>query len=150
MLAELFFNGANLAVLPFWLLLIGRPRWTWTQRIVGSPYPFAVLAIAYLFLLVTAVSPESAAALASPKLADIAQAFADPGVTAAGWIHFVVLDLFVGRWVAQTSVEKPGLPVRHSLVLCLFAGPLGLLSHLITQAIWQWWQQRQATSTTTA
>lgn len=50
---------------------------------------------------------------------------------ATGWIHFIVMDLFVGRWIYLQGQEK-GIWTRHSLALCLFAGPVGLLSHLIT------------------
>jgi hypothetical protein len=44
------------------------------------------------------------------------------------------MDLFVGRWIYWEG-QKTGLWTIHSLVLCLFAGPMGLLSHLITQWI---------------
>jgi hypothetical protein len=138
-LLELLFNGANLFVLPFWTLMVLVPNTKLTRNIMSSFLPFAALAGLYLFLFVTSFSNvEGIEAFSDPNLSlsDLAALFADPHVTAIGWVHFVVFDLFVGRWIYWQGQEK-GVFTRHSLVLCLFAGPLGLLSHLITDALWQ-------------
>jgi hypothetical protein len=133
MLSQLF-DGANLFVLPFWALIIVLPKWEITRKVISSPLPFIALAGLYLYLLVVAVNPESAQALANPKLADIARFFADEGAAAVGWVHFLVMDLFVGRYIYLEGQDK-GIITTHSLILGLFFGPLGLLSHLITSAI---------------
>ena len=44
------------------------------------------------------------------------------------------MDLFVGRWIYWQGQEKQILTI-HSISLCLFAGPIGLLSHIVTIAI---------------
>jgi hypothetical protein len=41
------------------------------------------------------------------------------------------MDLFVGRYIYLQG-QKTGVWTIHSLALCLFAGPLGLLSHIFT------------------
>jgi hypothetical protein len=125
------FNVANLFVLPFWALMIFLPKWKVTQRVMESYIPFVPLAIAYLYLFITSITPENAQALSSPQLADLARAFADEKVTATGWIHFLTLDLFTGRYIYLEG-QKTGVWTIHSLALCLFAGPLGLLSHIFT------------------
>ena len=51
---------------------------------------------------------------------------ASPEGFLAGWTHYVVFDLFVGRWIWRTALEE-GRGCRLALVLALFAGPLGLL-----------------------
>lgn len=56
--------------------------------------------------------------------------------TARTTVHYLVFDLFVGRWIYWQGQES-GVFTRHSLALCLFAGPIGLRSHLLTQALWQ-------------
>lgn len=131
---ELIFNIANVFVLPFWTIMIFLPNWKITQKVMESLIPFALLALVYLAFFVFAISPESAQALASPQLADIARAFADEKVMATGWTHYLVMDLFVGRWIYWQG-QKSGIWTGHSLILCLFAGPLGLLSHIVTTAI---------------
>jgi Domain of unknown function (DUF4281) len=133
MLSQLF-DAANLFVLPFWTLMVFLPKWDITRRVISSPLPFITLAGLYIYLLVVAVNPESAAALANPKLADIARFFADEGAAAVGWVHFLVMDLFVGRYIYLEG-QRTGVFTIHSTVLCLFFGPIGLLSHLLTVAI---------------
>ncbi len=138
-LLELLFNGANLFVLPFWSLMVLVPNTKLARNVMGSLLPFAGLAGLYIFLFVTSFSNvEGIEAFSDPNLSlpDLAALFASPHVTATGWIHFVVFDLFVGRWIYWQGQET-GVFTRHSLVLCLFAGPMGLLSHLITDALWK-------------
>lgn len=147
MTLDLLFNGANLFVLPFWALMVIAPKWNWTQRIMASYLPFVALASLYLYLFVT-VDSASMEAFADPQLslAALAQAFANEHVTATGWVHFLVMDLFVGRWIYLQGQESQ-VWTRHSLVLCLFAGPLGLLSHMGTVAIADYLKAKRAPST---
>jgi Domain of unknown function (DUF4281) len=133
MLSQLF-DGANLFVLPFWALMIVLPKWEITRKVITSPLPFVTLAGLYIYLLIVAVDPESAQSLANPKLADIARFFANEGAAAVGWVHFLVMDLFVGRYIYLEGQTKGTITI-HSLILCLFFGPIGLLSHLVTRSI---------------
>ena len=125
------FNVANVFVLPFWALMILLPNWKITRKVMESYLPFVVLAGAYLYLFVVSITPENAAALSNPQLADIARFFSNETAAATGWIHFLVMDLFVGRWIYWEG-QKTGIWTIHSLALCLFAGPLGVLSHIFT------------------
>ncbi len=136
MTLDLLFDGANLFVLPFWFLMIVLPNWSVTRKVMGSVLPFVVLAGAYIYLFASSIDPETAQSFSNPQLSDLARLFADERVTATGWIHFLVMDLFVGRWIYWEG-QRTGVWTIHSLVFCLFAGPIGLLSHLVTQWITQ-------------
>ncbi|KAB8334565.1 DUF4281 domain-containing protein [Scytonema tolypothrichoides VB-61278] len=125
------FNVANIFVLPFWTLMFLLPKWKVTQRVMESYLPFVPLAGVYVYLFVTSITPENAQALSNPQLADIAKFFADEKAAATGWVHFLVMDLFVGRYIYLEG-QKTGVWTIHSLALCLFAGPMGLLSHIFT------------------
>ena len=125
------FDIANLFVLPFWFLMIFLPKWGVTQKVMASFLPFVVLAGLYIYLFSGTITPESAEALSNPKLADIARFFATERIAATGWIHFLAFDLFVGRWIYWEG-QKTGVWTIHSLILCVFAGPIGLLSHILT------------------
>lgn len=138
-IAQLF-NIANLFVLPFWVLMILLPNWGITRKVMESYLPFVALAGLYIYLFISSITPESAAALSNPQLADIARFFADEKAAATGWIHFLVMDLFVGRWIYLEG-QRTGIWTVHSLALCLFAGPMGLLSHIVTH-----WIQARFTS----
>lgn len=135
MLIQLF-NLANLFVLPFWALMILLPNWSITRKVMESYIPFVILAGLYLYLLTGTITSESAQALANPQLVDIARFFAEERAAATGWTHFLVMDLFVGRWIYWEG-QKTGIFTTHSILLCLFAGPLGLLSHIFTSWIKQ-------------
>ncbi len=131
MIYEYLYDSANIFVLPFWLLMVILPGWSITRRIMASTLPFVPIALAYIYCFVASVDPSTLEAFANPTLSQLASLFADERVMATGWIHFIVMDLFVGRWIYWQGQEK-GIWTRHSLALCLFAGPVGLLSHLIT------------------
>jgi len=110
------------------------PNWKFTRQIMSSYLPFVLLAGAYLYLFISSITPDNAQALSNPQLADIAKFFGDEAAAATGWIHFLVMDLFVGRWIYWEG-QKTGIWTIHSLALCLFAGPMGLLSHILTDWI---------------
>ncbi|MEO8893397.1 MAG: ABA4-like family protein [Coleofasciculaceae cyanobacterium] len=140
MIAQLF-DIANVFVLPFWALMILLPNWGITRKVMESYLPFIALSGLYIYLFVSSITPENAAALSNPQLADLAKFFSDEKATATGWIHFLVMDLFVGRWIYWQG-QKTGVWTIHSLALCLFAGPIGLLSHIVTS----WIQKGSANS----
>jgi hypothetical protein len=129
---DLLFNAANLFVLPFWVLMVFLPNWGITRKVMRSFLPFVALAGLYLYLFINSLDPDTAQAFANPQLSDLARLFADEKVTLTGWVHFIVADLFVGRWIYWEG-QNMGIWTVHSLVLCLFAGPLGLLSHILTR-----------------
>jgi Domain of unknown function (DUF4281) len=62
------FNIANLYVLPFWLIMILLPKWKVTQRIMESYLAFLPLALAYVYLFISSITPENAQALSNPQL----------------------------------------------------------------------------------
>ena len=128
---NLLFNLANLFVLPFWVSMTFLPKWDITKKVMASYIPFTFLAVLYIYLFFGTLNPESAAAFANPQLSQIAQLFGDEKIALTGWVHFVVLDLFVGRYIYWEG-QKTGVWTIHSLIFCLFAGPIGLLSHIST------------------
>jgi len=147
MIAQLF-DIANVFVLPFWALMILLPNWGITRKVMESYLPFVALAGLYIYLFISSITPENAAALSNPQLADIARFFADENAAATGWIHFLVMDLFVGRWIYWEG-QRTGVWTIHSLALCLFAGPMGLLSHIATTWIQKRLSPRSETDSST-
>lgn len=133
---DLLFQASNLFVLPFWALMILLPNWSITRKVMESLIPFVVLALLYLYLFINSLDPANAAAFSNPQLIDLARLFSQETVMATGWTHFLVMDLFVGRWIYQEGQQNKIWTI-HSLILCLFAGPIGLLSHLTTAAVQQ-------------
>jgi hypothetical protein len=131
---NLLFNIGNLFVLPFWILMIFLPNWGMTRKVMNSLIPFAALSGLYVYLFINSLDPETTEAFSNPQLglADLARLFSQEKVMLTGWVHFLVMDLFVGRWIYWEG-QRAGIWTAHSLILCLFAGPMGLLSHILTQ-----------------
>ncbi len=128
---SLLFNLANIYALPFWLLMVILPKWGVTQKIISSYLPFIPLAGLYIYLFAGTLDPESVEAFSNPTLPILAQLFSKEPVMLTGWIHFIILDLFTGRYIYLEGQNK-GIFTIHSLILCLLAGPIGLLSHIVT------------------
>jgi hypothetical protein len=125
------FNLANLYGMFFWALIILIPNWRFTQKIMHSLLFFLPLIGLYIYYLFATLDSESVAILANPRLANIALFFSEEGAAGAGWVHFLIVDLFLGRWIYWQGQENK-MWTKHSLILCLFFGPVGLLSHIVT------------------
>jgi len=156
---HLAFELSNLAVLPFWALMILAPRAGLTARVVASPWialpPLAVYAWAILPAL-SQVLP----IVARPELESVASLLGEPLGALAGWAHFLAFDLFVGRFIVLDARERtlPWFVLSPILLATLLLGPLGLLAYLIARSnafagakrLWQRsWQSSQQLSVLT-
>ena len=129
MLETLFLAAQAIAFLGwaalFALPLVGRRRAILWARWVAVP-----LCLLYLLLFLTHL--RAIPTDAGYTLEAVGRAFDKPVLLLAGWIHYLVLDLWVGSWEAEHA-ERSGLP-HSALLLCLFAtmmiGPLGLILYL--------------------
>jgi hypothetical protein len=128
---ELIFSIANFTALAGWLLMAILPRWTWTRRIVISGVLPLLLAVAYLILIVLFFGRTEGG---FGSLAEVMKLFTNEWAMLAGWIHYLVFDMFIGAWEVRDS-EKHGVShilVIPCLVLTFLFGPIGLLLyHLV-------------------
>ncbi len=113
---------------------------------MSSLIPFVILALLYIGLFFGAIDPDSAKALANPDLTNIAAAFSQKSLAATGWVHFLVMDLFIGRWIYWEG-QRTECWTSHSLILTLFAGPMGLLAHILTAAIADYQREKKGLTT---
>ena len=105
MTAETLFSLASAAVLPGWALLVLVPRWKWTARLVGPVLIPALLSLLYLDLL---AARWAILAGGFGSLATVRRLFDDPAVLLAGWVHYLVFDLFVGSWEVRDAQPSGG------------------------------------------
>ena len=132
---DLVFQLANGAALLAWLALALSPpgtRWARTTwRVTGRVLPVA-FAVVYIALMVANRGADGGFS----SIADVQKLFAVPGLLAAGWIHYLAFDLFVGTWIAERSATL-GLPhgwVLPVLFLTFMFGPAGLLAFVLLRA----------------
>lgn len=131
---EAVFSVASSVVLPGWLMLVLAPRWRHTARLVGAVVIPGLLA--FLYAAIIAASWGGAEGGFS-SLADVQKLFADPWILLAGWIHYLVFDLFIGAWEVRDA-QRLGIPhllVVPCLVLTFLFGPVGLLLYGIVRAV---------------
>lgn len=128
------FSVAGLLAMLGWLGLVvslfvkaARPP-AWTVAGIAIP---ALLAIFYV-LLILGGREAFAAGGGFGSIAEVRALFANDSALAAGWLHYLAFDLFVGAWIARDGTARgvPALLVLPSLPLTLMFGPAGLLLHL--------------------
>ncbi|MGE0882593.1 MAG: ABA4-like family protein [Blastocatellales bacterium] len=124
--AETLFSICNLTAMIGWILLVLAPRWRWTSRLVLSGGISLLLAAVYLVLIATTFGKAEGG---FGTLADVMKLFSHPWVALAGWVHYLVFDLFVGSWEVRDAQSRG---ISHWLVIpCLLLtfllGPIGFL-----------------------
>jgi len=133
MTPELIFNIANNGILIFWLLLIMAPRWKGTEIAVHSIAIPVVLGLTYIWLIATGYLEGMPAGAGFFSLAGVMAFFTSPAAATAGWVHYLVFDLFIGAWEVRDSGRR-GIShwaVIPCLVVTLMFGPVGLLLYLV-------------------
>lgn len=138
-LNTLFILSSFLAI-PFWCLMIFLPNWQWTIRIISSPY--IIVPAAGLYAAITLpgyFSSYGAGGFSVTSLEQTAAFFGQESVTLGNWVHFVAVDLFVGRWVFLDS-RKRGMNVILTSILLfvmLNSTPTGLLIYFVARAFYR-------------
>lgn len=135
MTLETLFVAATYAVMPCWLLLLIAPRWRWTGLLVHGPVVVLLLGPLYGYLLFGyGGAPEK---VDMTTLYGVVEAFGAPSVATAGWIHYLIFDLFVGAWESRDAMRRgiSHLWVVPCLPATFFFGPLGLLLYVVIRFI---------------
>jgi hypothetical protein len=128
---EKVFKIANTIVLLPWLLMMIAPEWKFTKTVINSNIFPLVLALVYAFYIAKSFTEPSGGSFFS--LGGIEKLFSKRDALLAGWIHYLVFDLFVGAWEWRDSLSNN---ISHwILVPCLFLtlmfGPVGFLVYFV-------------------
>ena len=127
------FQIGNMLALSGWVALVAPPpkrRWTPTVwKFTGRTIPL-LLAVAYVALIAAYWVPGGVG-----SLAQVRQLFDQPGLLAAGWLHYLAFDLFVGTWIARRAgeLDLPHALAVPCLLLTFMFGPAGLLAFAALQ-----------------
>lgn len=129
MAALLFSLGGFIAIAGWLALLLAlfiRPIRTWTWRLTGAVIPGA-LALAYVYLLLSNTNANPDGGYGSIEA--VRALFSDDNALAAGWIHYLAFDLFVGTWIARIGLASNVHPLLllPCLPLTFLFGPAGFL-----------------------
>ena len=130
---ELVFNIANNGILIFWLLLVEAPKWKGTEIAVHSILIPVMLGLTYLWLIVTGFMGGMPDGAGFFSLSGVMAFFTSPAAATAGWVHYLVFDLFIGAWEVRDAGRR-GIShwaVIPCLIVTLMFGPIGLLLYLV-------------------
>ena len=137
MVYETIFNIFNSGIILFWLLLLVFPKKDFTQKTIAFPWVPLAIALGYVFFLSNTSGTFSTD---FPSLSSLTEMFqnADPHGVAAGWLHYLAFDFWVGCWMLKNSQEKG---IKHlwmilPLLFTFILGPIGILFYtlvLLTQ-----------------
>ena len=129
---ETIFNIYNIGILIFWSLLLFFPKSKTTQKITNYPWIPLVIAFGYIFFLSTSEGAFSADFSSLSGLTEMFQN-ANPRGVAAGWLHYLAFDFWVGTWIIRHSQKNQ---IKHSyiilpLLFTFMLGPVGILVYSI-------------------
>jgi len=132
------FSLAGLLAMAAWLALISslffRPLRPAALAAAQFVVP-AILAVAYILLLWNGRAAFDAGGFGS--IAEVRALFAVDSALAAGWLHYLAFDLFIGGWIARDAAARNIAPllVLPCLPLTFLFGPAGLLLYFILRAV---------------
>lgn len=91
----------------------------------------AILAAAYVLLLWHGRAAFEQGGFGS--IGEVRGLFADDSALAAGWLHYLAFDLFIGAWIARDGIGRGIAPLLllPCLPLTFLFGPAGLLLYLV-------------------
>ncbi|PKA63531.1 hypothetical protein AXF42_Ash005426 [Apostasia shenzhenica] len=138
-IASTAFTWGTVSVLPFYALMVFAPRASLTKKVMENHLPYATLGILYAYLLLLSWTPDTLGVIFAtkhflPELPSMLKMFGNEMTMASAWIHLLAVDLYAARQVYHDGL-KNNVETRHSIALCLFFCPIGILSHIISKVL---------------
>lgn len=131
---ELIFSIVNSTAFICWILLFILFQKRWVYRALFS-FVFTAMAVVYLIYILKGIGGDSQGGF--DTLANVKLLFSNDEAVLAGWIHYLVFDLFVGMWICHDA-DKRGINrwvLLPCLLLTFMLGPTGLLLYIIIRVI---------------
>ena len=130
MTLESLFVVANTSALVGWILLIVLPKQRMVTDLVLPVLGCSGLALLYLAVMIRFAGDADGG---FTSLDDVESLFQDRGVLLAGWIHYLVFDLFIGCWEVRDArrLGISHLLIIPALLLTFMMGPIGLLTYFV-------------------
>ena len=135
---ENIFKIVNLLVLLGWVPLFVFPFSKFTKKLVDGLFIPFILCLFYVYFLSQTKGLFSADFSSLGGILNLFKNSTEESA-AAGWIHYLAFDYFVGCWIVNHSIKK-GIPYFVfilPLFFTLFAGPFGLLLFLILRLFYR-------------
>ncbi len=144
---ETAFSLAGLLAMAGWagllLAVFVKPMRAYAWRAATFIIP-ALLAMAYILLIQDGMRAAEGGGFGS--ITEVRALFANDAALAAGWLHYLAFDLFVGSWIAREGLRSgiPGLLLVPCFALTFLFGPTGLLLFFIIRLAFSHHSVREA------
>ena len=133
MTPESLFSIASAAVLPGWAALAFAPLFR-AKAVLAARVIAVLLSGLYVVLLVAGLAGDGPPPGAGfDTLEGVRLLLSSPAALLAGWVHYLVFDLWVGSWEAEDDALPHAL-LLPCLALTFLAGPTGLLLYHLLKA----------------
>ncbi len=127
-MTTILFDVCNLLILLVWGLVLFFPRQKISENLIS--YPWAPLGISFFYSYFIVVSGGLVEADFS-SLEGIVSLFKNttPESAAAGWLHYLAFDFWVGTWIIRHSRknEIAHLAIILPLLCTFMLGPVGIM-----------------------
>ncbi|MBK1879210.1 abscisic acid-deficient protein Aba4 family protein [Pelagicoccus mobilis] len=123
---NLLFWIATASSAPFWVLMLVWPKAKVTRVLCRLWLAPPLLGLFYLYLLYLANDVTGLPKLEGVEMKNVRRFWAHPILFIALWMHRLVMDLFVGIWIARFARFR-AWEVRIELLLVWLLGPLGAM-----------------------
>ena len=138
---ENIYLWSNLGVLPFWLMLIIIPNSRFTQIFTNSIVIPLIFASAYIYIIYQIILLNMSALeifKLYASLDDLYTVFATENFLLMFWLHFLVLNLFLGSWTSRDAFKHniPRKLIFVPLILIYFTGPTGLVLYWLIRVFY--------------
>ena len=147
-LSTTFFILSNLAVTPFYLLMLVAPRSGLTRRLLGSLWPVvlpALVHVVFVVLIIILIRPDvlglwrtlyienGLSSVTTIEFLSRLYGRFPEYATLHGWVHLVVGDIVMARWAYWDALEHGVASWLIALVTVLigFIGPVGIVFYLV-------------------
>jgi ABA4-like protein len=110
------------------LIVAPARRYVWPATQLAIP---AILAVTYVLLIFGGREAFESGGFGS--ITEVRALFANDSALAAGWLHYLAFDLFVGTWIVRDGLSRGihSLIVLPCLPLTFLFGPAGLLLYFV-------------------
>ena len=129
-MTTILFDLCNLIILLVWGFILFFPRWIISENLIS--YPWVPLGISFFYSYFIIVSGGLAEADFS-SLEGIVTLFkkTTPESAAAGWLHYLAFDFWVGTWIIRHSRKKEiaHLAIIFPLLCTFMLGPVGIMMY---------------------
>jgi hypothetical protein len=127
---EKVFRIVNLIAIFPWLFMMVLPKTDITKTIINSSIFPLGLALVYAYYIFKTFGKSGGNFM---TLEGVEKLFSKREVLLAGWIHYLVFDLFVGAWEWRDALQHDISQwiLAPCLILTLMFGPVGYLVYFI-------------------